>query len=249
MYFFDSNCSIGMRGIIFPGSFYKVEDLEERMNRYGIKKALVYHSMAREYNASIGNELLLDSIGERDFLLPVWVVMHHHTGEFPEPEMLADAMRHAGVKAVRLFPSESDQNFSIAQWNCGELLSMLEHYRIPVMLGMEQLDWNGLYDLLINHPELRIILTGLNYRVDRNLFALLEKFPNLLVETAGYKVHMGIENLCSRFGAQRLIFGSGMPFHSGGSAVFMIQYADITESQKHMIAYKNLESLLGGVLL
>lgn len=40
--FFDCNCSFGMRSIRYPGSFYKIEDLVNKMEYYGIKRALVY---------------------------------------------------------------------------------------------------------------------------------------------------------------------------------------------------------------
>jgi len=86
-----------------------------------------------------------------------------------------------------------------------------------------------------------------NYRVDRSLFALVKKFDNLYVETFGYKQHHGIEEFCKRFGAHRMVFGSGMPAYSGGAAVAMINYARISDEEKRMIAYENLEKILGGV--
>ncbi|MDO8685244.1 MAG: hypothetical protein Q7J78_01075, partial [Clostridiales bacterium] len=179
--FFDCNCSIGMRGILNSGSFYKVEDLITKMKYYGIVKALTYHSMAREYSPAFGNNLLMDEIKDYPFLYPVWVVMHHHTAEFPEPKKLARQLKENNIRAVRMFPAVSDQNYSISEWNCGELLSMLEKSRIPLMLGFDQLTWNELHELCREHPELNVILTGVNYRIDRNLYALFEKFDNLFV--------------------------------------------------------------------
>jgi Predicted metal-dependent hydrolase of the TIM-barrel fold len=247
--FFDCNCSFGMRGIVEPGSFHKVDDLMNRMKHYGIKKALIYHSMAREYNPVVGNKMLMDEIKNYTLFAPLWVVMHHHTDEFPEPGVLRKQLKECNVKAVRMFPATSEHCYSIAEWNCGELFSMLEACKVPLFIGLNQLDWNGLHGLCSSHPELRIILTDLNYSVDRDIYALLKKFANLSMETTGYKVHNGIEEICSRFGAQRLIFGSRMPEYSGGSAVSMINYARISEKEKEMIAGGNLEKLLGGVQL
>lgn len=247
--FFDCNCSFGMRSIRYPGSFYKIEDLVNKMEYYGIKRALVYHSMAREYSPSIGNEMLMEEIKNYPSLTPVWTVMPHHTEEFPNPYELAEQMKLNKVKAVTMFPSMMDQAYSMAEWNCGELFSMLEEHRIPLFLSFEQTSWNELHDLLSNHPKLNVILTNVNYRIDRNLFALFKKFENLFIETHGYKVFQGIEQICNKFGAHRLIYGSGMPVFSGSAAVSMINYAQISEEEKEMIAFKNLEALLEGVRL
>jgi predicted TIM-barrel fold metal-dependent hydrolase len=247
--YYDCSCIIGRRNIVDPGSFYKVEDLVKKMNHYGIKKALVYHSMAREYDPLIGNSLIMNEINGYKNLIPVWVVMHHHTGEFPGPEELAEKMKKSGIKAVRMFPSPTEHNYSIADWNCGELFSMLEKYRIPLFIGADQIKWNEINELFCNHPEIRVVYTDVGYGCNRNLYATIEKHNNLSIETYSYKVHRGIEEICRRFGAKRLIFGSGSPIYSGGSAICMINYAEITIKEEQMIAGENLEKLLEGVCL
>lgn len=247
--FFDCNCSVGMRSIVNPGSFYNTVDLIKKMEGYGISKALVYHSMAREYNPAIGNGMLANEIKDHLCLHPVWVIMPHNTGEFPNPDTLKIQLRDNGIKAVRIFPAVHEQNYNIGECNCGELFRMLELNRVPLFIGIDQLSWDELFGLCSNHPKLRIVLTDLNYRVDRNLYSMLNRFQYLYMETIGYKVHNGIEEICTRFGAERLIFGSGMPIYSGGSAVSMINYARIGEKEKRMIAGENLKKLLEGVCL
>lgn len=242
--YFDCSCYFGKRTVVNPGSFYRVEDLISKMEYYGIGKALVYHSMARECAPVTGNEMLMNDIKNYPSLIPVWVVMPHHTGEFPDPGTLREQLKLSGVRAVRMFPLVTDQNYCISEWNCGELFSMLERCGIPLLIGFDQFKWDELYGLCSSHPDLHVILTDMNYREDRNLYPLLKKFGNLYVETFGYKQHHGIEEICSRFGANRLIFGSGMPLQSGASGVAMINYARIGEEEKRMIASGNLERLL-----
>lgn len=245
--FFDCSCSFGMRGIINPGSFYKLEDLIKNMDLYGIGRALVYHSMAREYNSKIGNVMLLNEIKNYSNLLPVWVVMPHHTDEFPSPKELIKNMRENNVRAVRMFPAVSDHGYSLSEWNCGELFNILEKHNIPLFIGMEQTSWEEMHTLCSNHPQLKVVVTGVTYRISRNLYPFMKIHKNLYIETMGYKVYNGIEDLCSKFGAHRLIFGSSMPVSSGASAVTMINYAKISDEEKYMIARENLENLLGGV--
>lgn len=246
--FFDCSCMVGRRGKMFPESFYDIGDLINAMARYGIGKALVYHSLAREYYPSVGNGAVLEETGKEASLLPSWVVLPHHTGEFPEPKLLVEQMKAADVRAVRVFPAEMEQQFSLAEWNCGRLYSTLEEHRIPLMIPLDQTDWAVIHDILSRHPALHVVLTDVDYRVDRNLFALFDAFPLLSIETIGYKVHRGVEEVCRRFGAARLVFGSGMPLYSGAAAVSMINYARISDQEKQMIAHGNLEKLLGGVI-
>ena len=245
--FFDCNCSFGARGIVNPGSFWKVEDLIRKMECYGIRKALVYHAMAREYNPLEGNRMLMDEIGRYPQLIPVWVAAPHHTGEFPKAEELEKQLMVNGVRAVRIFPAALEHNYCIAAWNCGELFTMLQSCGIPLFIGLDQLDWGQIYTLCSEYADLKVVLMDVDYGIDRNLYALLKQFDNLYIETHRYKVHYGIEEICGRFGAHRLLFGSGLPVYSGASAVSMINYAQISEKEKQMIAYENMEMLLGGV--
>ena len=126
---------------------------------------------------------------------------------------------------------------------------MLEEHRIPLMIDLEQLPWETLHNVLEAHPKLRLILTRLHYNCGRNLYPLLQKFEHLYVETIGFKVFDGIEDVCKKFGAERLIFGTSAPLFSGAAAVGMINYARISQEEKRKIAGENLEKLIGGVSL
>jgi predicted TIM-barrel fold metal-dependent hydrolase len=65
-----------------------------------------------------------------------------------------------------------------------------------------------------------------------------------MIEISGYQPHRAIEEIAQRFGARRLLFGSGLPVFEPGSAVAMVTYAELPQDQKQMIAGGNLESLL-----
>ena len=245
--YFDCSCVLGRRTVRNPGSFFKTEELVRKMGYYGVENALVYHSMAKEYNPAVGNQLLMEEIKNYTSLQGVWVVLPHHTGEFPEPSELRNELREKNIKAVRIYPGHC--GFSLSEWSCGEMFSMLEECRIPLMIDLNQISWDGLHGVLSSHPEMRLILTDVHYGIGRNLFPLLKIFEHLYVETIGYKDLNGIEEVCGRFGAERLIFGSGSPEYSEGAAISMISYAGISHDEKRKIAGENLEKLLGGVLL
>jgi predicted TIM-barrel fold metal-dependent hydrolase len=217
------------------------------MEYYGIDKTLACHSIACGYNPSEGNNILMEIISKYPQIQGTWVLLPHHTGEFPNPVELQKLLKSNNVRSVTLMPKE--HIFSLSEYVCGDLLSMLEECRVPLFLSSEQVGYGDLYSILTTHPGLRIVLTNLHYNCARNLYPLLEKFEHLYIETSGFKVFGGIEDVCQRFGAQRLIFGTCAPVYAGSAAIGMITYADISQREKQMIASENLENLLGGVRL
>ncbi|MEA4889616.1 MAG: amidohydrolase family protein [Clostridiaceae bacterium] len=234
-----------------PGSFYLKEDLLKKMDELSIDQALVYHALAKEYDPRTGNEFLQNELAGETRLHPVWAVLPHYTGEFDPPDVLMQKMREQGIKAVTLFPAPSVQNFSLSELNCGSLFQMLETWQIPLLIGFDQLggSMQAFAGLVAAHPNLPIVLTQVNYRIDRDLYPLMDRYEHFYLETSGYKVFEGISRLCRRFGAHRLLFGTGMPQTSGAAAVGLLRYADISDAEKQMIAADNLIRLLGGVRL
>ena len=245
--FFDCSVKLGMRIIIDPGSFYETGELLRKMAYYGIGRALACHSLAANYRPIYGNALLTEEIKDIPNLFPVWVVMPHHTGEFPDPAELREEMKANDIRLVMYPPDE--HNFS--EWYAGELFNMLEECNVPVLIGLPQFsnNWNTLHGLLAAHSNLNVILTNLHYNCGRYLFPLLSQFSHLYIETIGFKLFGGVEEVCKRFGAGRLIFGSCAPVYSGGSAAGMIRYARITDDEKRAVASGNLLRLLEGAAL
>lgn len=246
---FDCNVTIGKRAQIYEGSVWKKEDILAEMQRIGVDKALVSHAYAREYDAKTGNELLLQEISGCPQLVPAFVVMPHHTGEFLSPDLLLESMKKNNVRAVKMFPSATDHNYSLEDWCCGHLLHMLEKHKIPLFLGLDQTDFQQVHNLCCKYPMLPVVLTGVTYRIDRNLYPLMALHNNLYIESIGYKAHCGIEQLSSKFSSKRILFGSQFPLYSLAAAVGMVSYSPIPQQEKENIAGKNLQQLLDNAVL
>ena len=239
--FFDCNAQIGRYGVKHPEAFTTADELVKEMEYCGISEALVYHSMAKEYAPSVGNEMLLEEIKGKP-LHPCWAVMPHHTGEMPPPDELLAQLKGKGVRAVRAFPVA--QSFRLSDWCAGELLDMLEANRIPFFLDMDQTNWEDVAGILKAHPKLNLCLLRISYRGDRMMYPLMEKYETLRIEAATYQVNRGIEEVCKRFGAKRLLFGTGLPVTEAGPSIAQITYADISDEEKRRIAGDNLRGLL-----
>ena len=240
--FFDCNAQIGRYGLKHPEAFTTADALAEEMAHVGIAEALVFHSMAKEYAPKVGNQMLLDDLKGRDAMHPCWVVMPHHTDEIPRPDDVLAQMKQAGVRALRAFPVL--HQWRLTEWCAGELLDMLEANRIPFLLDMDQTSWDNVADILNAHPSLNLCLLRTSYRCDRMMYPLMERYENLRIETATYAVPAGIEEISRRFGARRLIYGSGLPVTEAGPSIAQIAYAEITDADKRLIAGDNLRVLL-----
>jgi predicted TIM-barrel fold metal-dependent hydrolase len=241
MRFFDCNAQIGRYGVKHPEAFTTADELLREMEYCGIAEALVYHSMAKEYAPAVGNEMLLDEIAGKP-LRPCWAVMPHHTGEMAPPGELLAQMKAKGVRALRAFPAA--QNFRLSDWCAGELLDMIAANRIPLFLDMDQTSWEDLAGILKSRPSLNLILLRTSYRIDRYIYPLFEKYEGLRIEAATYQVNYGVEEICRRFGAGRLLFGSGLPFTEAGPSIAQITYAEISDEEKALVAGENLRDLL-----
>ena len=245
MRFFDANASYGTIKISQPGVDYSLEHLLGRMKEYSIEKALVMHSMAKEHDAPTGNRRLMEEIRGHENLIPVWALLPHYTGEMDEPGALTDRMVREGVKAAAMFPSAGMHNFSMKRWSAGPLLDALAERRIPLILGAEQLGgMEGLGEFAMEYPKLTIIATGAGYRSDRILYPLMERTKNLCIETSTYKSYFGLQEFVSRFGAERLIFGSGMPAIDPAASVSIVTWSGLSKEQQELIAHGNLERLI-----
>lgn len=245
--YFDVNCQIGVRQIMNPGSYYKTEELVRKMEYNGIKNAMVSHSMAEGYHPLTGNRMLMEEIKPHANLHPVWFVLPHHTGDFPNPGELRAMLKESGVKMVRMLPHS--HGYSVSEWNCGPLFNMLEETGVLLSADSPQMGYDAIHGILTAHPKLRLVLTNIHYNCARNIYPLLEKFENLYAETIGFKVLDGIEDICGRFGAKKLLFGSMSPVYSASAAIGMVTYSNIADSEKQMIACGNFEKLLEGVRL
>jgi predicted TIM-barrel fold metal-dependent hydrolase len=77
----------------------------------------------------------------------------------------------------------------------------------------------------------------------RLMYPLLEKRPNVFFDLSRFADYGIVEEIVAKFGAGRLLFGSGMPFLNPGAAITYVCYAEIAEKDKRMILSGNWERM------
>jgi hypothetical protein len=252
--FIDCNTSIGRWKHPCPGGYETPDELEAILDYLQVDKAVVFHALAQESHAPIGNDQLMLELAGHFRLLPCWHLLPEHTGEMLPPSDLVDQMLKQGVRIARLLPGVKGHRFSMEPWCAGSLLEELNKHHLPVLIDFmffrrDDPDWNLLYDLSDRYPGLPIILTGWAGLASRSLFALSKVCSNLFMEISRYALFQGLEAFCKVVGAQQLIYGSGIPFIAPGVAMTTVTHAAISYEEKTMIATGNLERLIAEVTI
>jgi hypothetical protein len=238
--FFDGNCALGpYRTRVFRFARTASELIEE-MSFGNIEQALVYHTAMRFDHPCVGNELVVGETAGHPRLLPTWALLPSQTGEQPSLETMLPEMRRQGVRALWLFPDEHRYFLDEITW--GQQMAACMERRIPLFI---RASLDKIATLLRSFPKL-VVVTGSqgSNPLDRYAWPLIEKYPNLVFETSGYLVDGGIEEFCRRYSATRLIFGSGFPDNAAGAAMLCLARAEISDAQRHSIAWGNLTRLL-----
>ena len=249
--FFDANVLLGPLPKRPLGAPEDVAGLLATMDDYGIARALVTHADAKWRDVAPGNARLTREIADQERLVPCFTVLPSSTGEVPpEPEQVGQLLA-AGARAARLCPVE--HRLSLESWEIGPLLGALAERRVPLLLDLDNVHWSEprpwhfIESACREHPELPIVLLRESQSRFRTLFALLDRCDNLYVETSYLQGHDAINLMVGRWGAHRLIYGSGMPIFDPGLPITGVTYAGLSPDDLAAVSGGSLLRLLEGV--
>ena len=79
---------------------------------------------------------------------------------------------------------------------------------------------------------------------DRFFRPLIERYPNVAVDTSQYLLDGGIEAFVADYGSRRMLYGSGFPESYFGGMMMAIKNAQIPSAAKEAIAHGNLERII-----
>ena len=236
----DCNCSYGLAGRPPPRFAATPAELLAELDFCGVDGALVFHTNQRFNSPVKWNQQLVSDLRGQTRLRGTWAILPESCGELPPPEAFIEGMRAQGIRALRAFPQE--HRYRLDGLACPRLFKLMAQHRIP-LFAKENLC--ALKELLSDCPDLIVVAVNQGpHSLDRHLRPLMDAFPNLRVETSGLLVEGLIEGLCERYGAERVLFGSGFPDNCNGAALLRLATADIGEDARAAIAAGNLERLL-----
>ncbi|MBE7035683.1 MAG: hypothetical protein E7403_00110 [Ruminococcaceae bacterium] len=247
--FIDANCMIGNRMAPREGSPVTTGDFLEIMDRVGIEQAICYHSVGVENSCLLGiPELEKTVTGYEDRLMKQWVVQPNIWDEFMTPQMLLAEMKKHSVKTVRFFPFS--KQYSMAPYSAGSMIDALSECNVPIFVNYAEMQGAAnIYDLCKNYPKAKFVICDPGYRTVRFLAPIFESCDNIYLDSSNFIIHNAVARFCQYVGAERMLFGSGMPNASAAAATSLIRYADISDEEKQLIASGNILRLLEEVAL
>ncbi len=243
----DAYCGIGpwlKRDRLLP---WQPEETLRLMDHFGISRALA-HSNFTAGGGSVwhGNGLLEEAAKAHPRFTPAFTVTPYPHADSPRLADYLSAMRRAGARAVWFMPTPRQPLREMM----GDLLDACVAHRLPVLWHRDATTPEDVADLLRNWPEIRLILVGCGYLEDTWLFPLLKRYAELRVCVGHYYIPADAPHRFLReFPADRLVFGSGLPFFSPGGLIAHLAYAQITEAERAAILGGTLNRLLEEVRL
>lgn len=261
MRLFDSNVSFGIDMVnhecVNHENFIVLEEVKiaktaeqliAEMDYCGIEKANVWHRSQYEQDATVGNRKLIEAIkGYEQRLIPSWVILPEITDSQYAPKIFFDKCKKNGVKTLRAFPTQD--RFILCDVTMGEQLELLSELKIPLYLSPKD-GFEQIYKVMEEFPDLTVILSNIGWWPSARLvYPLLKRYKNFYFETGDFSQLHGIEEVCSKFGSERILYGSNFPTNSMAGSIYTLMKADISENDRENIAHRNIERLLSEVKL
>ncbi len=230
------------------------------MDSKSIDKAVVSSAGAITYrNAQAGNDELAEQVKpHRDRLIPCAVINPAYAGWRDD---LKTCHEDLGMIGVRLYPKW--HGFGLAEANCLDLVRSAAArgmvVSIPVrvedqrqrswLVDVREVPLEEIAGLVKACPDARfVLLNGSQYvssTLGRNGGGLP---PNYLIEISRLDPLLTNElgQLIANLGADRLVFGTGIPFNYPDPALLNLELVEASKEDKEKIAWRNAEPWLAG---
>ncbi len=244
----DVNLQIGRACVPQYGQAATVAELFSALAGTGITSGVVWHAAQRDGGPDIGNALLSQAIAGDERARGCWVLAPPQTDRDVMTDDFFDRMQAQRIVALRAFPDA--HRYQLGRVTFGSFLEEVAARGIPLLLSLRfGLDWPGVYRLLAEYPALTVVLCELGlWGQDRMTWPLLAEYPHVYLESSLVSLEAGgLEAVVEAYGAERILFGSGFPFHYPHAAVLDLLHAELADTDREKIAAGNLRRLLGEV--
>jgi len=180
------------------------------------------------------------------------------------PQMLEAAVKELGLKGLKLHPPLQD--FLPNDKAVYPIYDKARELNVPVVFHVGTTPFGSLCrlsqanpilidDVAVDFPDLRIMLTHLGTLWHNEAFMVVEKNPNVFIDTAAYIYEIKdilTADLLSRIGPDRVIFGTDYPTPYGERVHRMKDYVDcikglgLDDDVLEGIFHANFQALLTG---
>lgn len=223
-------------------------DLIILQDKFGIDKAVISSTISILDDYEQGDEEVMNAVKGH----PERLVGFASTSPMFKEESLYAFKKSikAGMKGLKLFPMYHGYNLgdSTTHFLIEEAVRSGVPVMIPLRLSMNYsfpaVEISEIHGLLDNFQDGHFILGGVGHFEFRPAVSLMKKYDNVLFETSCLSIWKGIETLVKELGADRILFGTGMPIQYPGAGLAKMEGAEISQEDKALIFGKNAQKLL-----
>ncbi len=235
-----------------------LETVLGQMNEAGIARGVLFACEAPILYAS--NEFVAETCRKHGDRLTGFASVNPKRKD--APKILEDAVKNLGLKGLKLHPPLQD--FFPNDKEVWPLYQQAAALDIPVvfhvgstpfgsMVKLTQANPILLDEVAIAFPDLKIVLTHLGTLWQNEAFMVVEKNPNVFIDTAAYPYEIAellTPELVRRIGENKVIFGTDFPMPYEGKIHRMKDYVEainalsLSSEIKKKIFSKNFEHLL-----
>jgi len=220
------------------------EDSLRLMDRFGIDRAAItslrgLHGDWREANA----ETLTLAASHSDRLTPIATMSPMNGGGGgPLRELVAK-----GFRGIRLYPLLL-QGYSLRSPFAEEVAATAGELAVPVIIPTRPmmnfrfatLPIGDVETLAERYPDTTVILSGPNYLSEfQSAIEAMTRRANLAIEISCMQGFGAVARMADAVGADRVLFGTGLPLHYPACNVAKLDHADLSKEQRTAISSEN----------
>lgn len=218
------------------------------LDGYGIGRAVISSLRAVFVDWEAGNEEVLAVAQREPRYVPV-VVLVPQVGV--DQEVVVTGYVSRGARAFRLYPQyhrfRLEENPLV-----DEVCELASAHDLPVWLSIRLLmDWSlptvdtaRVFGLARRFPETQFVISGVNYGELPEALVGMKQCRNTFLETSCLQVFGGLKRLADEVGADRLIFGTGLPLQYPLCNLEKVRASGLSLTDEDMVLGGNVARLL-----
>lgn len=242
----DINCMLGT----WPSEKLRFSDstgLLKEMDSYNISTGIAFSSIAL-WSPERGNQLIKEAAADSNGRVKASYILDPilYRSDMEGKNSLLNKIRKEKPSAVKLYPNRNC--FTLDSFYCGEFLEILNELSIPVLFDADQApSFDKLPDLARTYKNIKFIILRHSMNRVRYTIPIIKKLDNIYFDTSVMVDTGVIQEIVNRYGSDKLLFGSGMPFYVPAGALALILYSRISECDKEKILSLNWENIERGI--
>lgn len=220
------------------------EDVVATMEKLGISGGCVSSILSIHADCRLGNRMMLDAVDRFPGRLYGYVTVSPHDNEID----LDPFFTHPGVKGLKVHAAFHRASVDDPRYE--PFLEYADKKGLPVLFhAWEIADIIHIAKLAARYPDAKLIIGHGAMRVwevKREVIAAVKKYENVYADTTVSVAYDGaVEYAAKQLGADRLCYGSDIPFYDCRHVVGKIATSKLSDGEKEKILGENARRILG----